>query len=67
MKFNLIFISMQFVFLLTNETKIKSRLRVKKEGDGDVKEKAAVDENSKEEYVRIDTKCFISNPLPLVP
>ena len=67
MKFNLIFISMQFVFLLTNETKIKSRLRVKKEGDDTAKENAAVDENSKEEYVRIDTKCFKSNPLPLVP
>ena len=48
MKFNLIFISMQFVFLLTNETKIKSRLRVKKEGGDEPKENAAVDENSKE-------------------
>ena len=53
MKFNLIFISMQFVFLLTNETKIKSRLRVKKapdgvDGDGTTKEIAAGDENSKE-------------------
>ena len=47
MKFNLIFISMQFVFLLTNETKIKSRLRVKKEGGEEPKENAA-DENSKE-------------------
>ena len=52
MKFNLIFISMQFVFLLTNETKIKSRLRVKKEGGEEPKENAADEKNNMLEYTQ---------------